>query len=90
MRIDAHDPQGKFVRVHYWPIKGCPRHPFDQATGFDSDEKWVEFIPYLPNPSDKTKFRIMTANGHIQKCRVYIDYDVVDIKTGNTILEVRQ
>lgn len=86
MHIDAkkHRNKAKNMVCYYWPLKHGNRELLGNACAFDSDEKWVEIFLWGHNR------RVMIADGKSQKTKLYINYDIVDKRTGKIVVSVRQ
>lgn len=90
MRIFAGEPGADNLACYYYPVAGTGvRRRLGTARGFDSDEKWVEVFIMMPHP-EEPGWRCMTSNGKVQTTRLFIDYDIVDKATGETLYSVRQ
>lgn len=88
-RIFAKEPGAANLVCHYFPLANKP-HVLGNAHGFDSDEKWVEIWLFSHHRKADGSARMMTADGRILTARLYINYDIVDKITGETLYIVRQ
>ena len=66
------------------------------VVSLDTDEKWLEV--YYPRKGPTVRHSeaslenctVLANNGNLVKCKLYIDYDVVDRNTGEVFYSVRQ
>lgn len=88
MKLDARkrDRQSREHKIRTMTAGGrC--EVLTNAVACDTVEKWVEvFVPDLR----KTGRKWMVSNGKIVTAKLRIDYDVVNVRTGMVVAEVRQ